>query len=152
MTEGEVIEQLINFTNIVLAGLSVLFTVVSSYIVALNYFIGSASVTARIASFIFVSLVLVMLVFVMIGAQSQQAGLIERLRELDHLGRLTAAGRSALHNADGGGAHATSIDDVVKSCIWIGLGFVYVALAYLTFLHKWRPDAIAVSIEPSRDA
>ena len=40
-----------------------------------------------------------------------------------------------------------SIDEVIRACVWAGLGFVYLALAYLTFLHRWTPDAIPVTIE-----
>ena len=50
MSEGEVVEQLVEFTTILLAGVSVLFTVVSAYIAALNYFIGSANFAARLFS------------------------------------------------------------------------------------------------------
>ena len=152
MTEGEVVEQLVEFTNILLVGVSLIFSIVSAYVVALNYFIGSSNFLARLGSFAFVSLVLAMLVVVMIGAQATQLGLIERLHELDGQGGLTAAGRAVLANARPEWAGVVtgnqySIDDVVRICMWIGTGFIYAALAYLTFLHKWTPDAIPVSIE-----
>ena len=44
MTEGEVVEQLVEYMSVVLLGVSLIFTVVSAYIVALNYFIGEAHV------------------------------------------------------------------------------------------------------------
>ncbi|MBX3428968.1 MAG: hypothetical protein KF779_05250 [Hyphomonadaceae bacterium] len=152
MSEGEVVEQLVQFTNILLVGVSLIFSIVSAYVVALNYFIGTSNVAAKIGSFAFVSLVLGMLVVVMMGAQATQMGLIERLHELDGDGQLTAAGRAVLANAkpEWAGAltgHRYSIDDIVRLCTWAGLVFVYVALAYLTFLHRWTPDAIPVSIE-----
>jgi len=43
-----------------------------------------------------------------------------------------------------------SIDDIVRTCVWTGLGFVYVGLLYLTFLHRWAPDVINVAIEGQR--
>lgn len=152
MSEGEVIQDLVEFTNILLAGVSLIFSVVSAYVVALNYFIGSSNFLARLGSFAFVTLVLGMLVFVMMGAQATQAGLIERLQEIDAQGQLTAAGRAVIANSTpewvgmftGNGY---SIDDIVRICVWAGLGFVYLALAYLTFLHRWSPDAFPVSIE-----
>lgn len=151
MSEGEVIEQLVEFTNILLIGVSVIFTVVSAYVVGLNYFIGSANFFARLLSFLFVTLILAMLLFVMMGAASTHTGLLDRLRELERAGELTAAGRAALANAAPamigpltGGRY--SIDGVIQLCIWAGLAFVYVSLAYLTFLHRWRPDAIPVSV------
>ena len=150
MSEGEVVGELVEFTNILLVGVSLIFSIVSAYVVALNYFIGSSNMMARIGSFAFITLILGMLMIVMSGAQATHAGLIERLSELEAGGQLTAAGRAVLHNArpEWAGGRGYSIDDVVRSCIWVGLGFVYLALAYLTFLHRWTPDAIAVSIEP----
>ena len=40
-----------------------------------------------------------------------------------------------------------SIDTIVRFCVRLGLVFIYFALAYLTFLHRWTPDAIPVSIQ-----
>jgi hypothetical protein len=152
MTEGEVVEQLVQFTNIVLVGVSLIFSIVSAYVVALNYFISTSDGMAKTGSFVFVTLVLAMLVVVMMGAQTTQAGLIARLHELEAQGDLTAAGRAVLANAtpEWVGAitgNAYSIDDVVRTFIWVGLAFVYFALAYLTFLHRWTQDAFPVSIE-----
>jgi hypothetical protein len=153
MSEGEVVGELVEFTNILLAGVSLIFSIVSAYVVALNYFIGSSNFMARLGSFAFVTLILAMLMIVLMGAQATHAGLIQRLIELDAGGQLSAAGRAVLDNArpEWSGAitgRGYSIDDVVRICIWSGLGFVYLALAYLTFLHRWTPDAIPVSIEP----
>ncbi|MGE3928567.1 MAG: hypothetical protein AB7G05_00275 [Hyphomonadaceae bacterium] len=151
MSEGEVIEQLVEFTNILLIGVSVIFTVVSAYVVGLNYFIGSANFFARLLSFLFVTLILAMLLFVLMGAASTHDGLIERLQELERDGQLTAAGRAALANASPAmtgpitGAQY-SVDGVIQLFVWTGLAFVYISLAYLTFLHRWRPDAIPVSV------
>jgi hypothetical protein len=151
MTEGEVVEQLVEFTSILLLGVSVLFSVVSAYVVALNYFIGEANLLARVATFAFVTLILGMLVFVMMGAQATQTGLIDRLEELRDAGQLSAAGYAVLANAqpdaaiDIFGQH--SIDDVIRVCIWAGLGFIYLALAYLTFVHRWRPDVYRVALQ-----
>lgn len=155
MSEGEVVEQLVQFTDILLVGVSLIFSIVSAYVVALNYFIGSSNFVAKLGSFAFVSLVLAMLVVVMMGAQTTQMGLIARLQEIDAESQLTAAGRAVLANAapEWVGAvtgNAYSIDEVIRTFVWIGLAFVYAALGYLTFLHKWTPDAIPVSIE-SRD-
>jgi hypothetical protein len=153
MSEGEVVEQLVNFIEILLAGVSLIFSVVSAYVVALNYFIGSSNFMARLGSFAFVSLVLAMLVVVMMGAQATQVGLVARLHELDAAGHLSAAGRAVLANATPDPRLAAalggrfSIDDVVRACAWTALAFVYLSLAYLTFLHRWTPDAIPVAIE-----
>jgi hypothetical protein len=147
MNEGDVVEQLVEFTNILMVGVSLIFSVVSAYVVALNYFIGSSNFMARLGSFLFVTLILGMLVVVMMGAQTTHMGLIDRLLELEASGELTAAGRAVLANSAPGLAGGFSIDAFIRMCVWVGLLFVYLALIYLTFMHKWTPDAIPVTIE-----
>lgn len=147
MNEAEVVEQLVGFTNTLLAGVSLIFSVVSAYVVALNYFIGSSNFMARLGSFLFVTLILGMLLVVMAGAAATHAGLTARLVELEAAGDLTAAGRAVLANTQAEFTNGYSIDAVVRMCVWAGLGFVYLALVYLTFLHKWTPDSIPVTIE-----
>jgi hypothetical protein len=146
MTEGEVVEQLVEFTNILMVAVSLIFSIVSAYIVALNYFIGSANFAARLGSFLFITLILALLVATMMGASTTHAGLIARLQELAAESQLSAAGRAILANAEGG----ASVDGMIRTFVWIGLAFVYLALAYLTFLHRWTPDAIPVSIQQQR--
>lgn len=147
MSEAEVVEQLVNFTNILLAGVSVLFTVVSAYIAALNYFIGSANLVARVGAFLFLSLILGLLMFVMMGAQYTQEGLIDRLYEIKDAAGLSAAGRAVLANAaPEAGVGALAIDDFVRVTVWLALALVYLCLAYMTFLHRWKPDVIPVSV------
>ena len=51
MSEGEVVEQLIGYMSLLLLGVSIIFTVVSTYIVALNYFVGEAMFVARLGAF-----------------------------------------------------------------------------------------------------
>lgn len=154
MSEGEVVAELVEFTNILLIGVSLIFSVVSAYVVALNYFIGEANFLARLGSFAFISLVLGMLLVVMMGAEATHIGLIARLTELDSAHQLTAAGRALLANASAeSGASllgGQSIDEVIRLCVWLGLGFIYVALAYLTFMHRWTTDVISVALEPGR--
>lgn len=155
MSEGEVVQQLVEFTNILLAGVGLIFSIVSAYVVALNYFIGEANFVARLSSFLFMTLVLGMLMMVMAGAQVSHAGLIARLVELQTQGQLTAAGKALLANAQPEWVGAVtsrsySIDDIVNACVWGGLGFVYLGLAYLTFVHKWAPDVINVALEKKR--
>lgn len=152
MSEGEVVEQLAHHTDTLMAGVSLIFSIVSAYIVALNYFIGSSNFVARLGSFLFLTLVLGMLAMLLLGVQSAHAGLIAQLAHLDAAGQLSLAGKAVLANATPNltGAvtgHRYSIDGVLNACASVGLGFVYVALAYMTFLHKWSPDAIPVTIQ-----
>lgn len=146
MTEGEVVEQLIGYMSLLLLGVSIIFTVVSTYIVALNYFVGEAQLMARIGAFSFVTLILVLLLVVMIGAEGTHAGLIHRLEEIRAEGHLTAAGAGALANAQNG------IDGVVRAMLWLGMITVFAALFYMTFLHRWKPDVVNVQIQSRKTA
>ena len=152
MSEADVVERLAQQTDTLLAGISLIFSIVSAYVVALNYFIGSANLMARVASFAFMTLIMGNLAMSMAGVTSAHAGLEARLVELQEQGNLTAVGRSLLANATPEwtgmltGMHY-SIDSIVSLTTAIGLAFVYFGLAYLTFMHKWVPDVIPVSIQ-----
>ena len=132
--------------SLLLLGVSIIFTVVSTYIVALNYFVGEAQFVARLGAFAFVSLILALLLVVMVGAQTAHDGLIERLRELQTEGALTAAGNAALRNA------ASGVDDAVRVLTWLGMTAVFAALAYMTFIHRWKPDVVNVQLQSKKAA
>jgi hypothetical protein len=152
MSEADVVNQLVNLTSILLAGISVLFTVISAYVAALNYFIGGANFTARLAAFVFLSMVLGLLAVVIVGAQATHDGLIAQLEALQHTGAgLSAAGRSLLANAQqqlevGGGL---SVDATVRIAVWACLALIYLALFYMTFFHRWSAEVTRVAIEPN---
>ncbi|NWG54554.1 MAG: hypothetical protein HXY28_12605 [Hydrogenophilaceae bacterium] len=151
MSEGEVVEQLVEFTNILLLGVSVFFTVVSAYIAALNYFIGQAAFIARFLAFLFVTVVLLMLGAVMMGGQLSHEGLIARLDELNQQGALSAAGRALLANSADRPIFGIglSLDDSVRLGVWTVSAVIYASLFYLTFFHRWRPDIVPVSLQPA---
>lgn len=142
MTEGETIEQLVDFMTILLNGAGVFFTIVSVYLAGLNYVLFNEKLIARLTAFLFVTLSLGMLVVVLAGAQTVHRGLIERLRELQDSGDLTAAGEAALRNQEHGvlvGPVAVSIDDAVAYTIYATMTVIYLALIYLTFIYRWQP-------------
>jgi hypothetical protein len=140
MTEGEVVEQLVEYMSIVIAGIALIFSVVSAYIVALNYFVGDAMFVARVGAFAFVGMILALLMVVMLGAEQTHAGLIARLFELEAAGQITAAGRGVLDNAREG------IDGLTRNLLWGGMISLYAVLAYMTFLHRWKPDVVNVAL------
>jgi hypothetical protein len=144
MSEGEVVEQMIGYMSLLLLGVSIIFTVVSTYIVALNYFVGEAQLMARAGAFAFISLILILLLVLMLGAEGAHNGLVERLREIEAAGNLTAAGRGTLANASNG------IDDLVRILLWLGMISVYAALFYMTFVHRWKPDVVNVQLQSKR--
>lgn len=142
MSEGETVEQLVDFMTILLNGAGVFFTIVSVYLAGLNYVLHNEKMVARLAAFLFVTLSLGMMVTVLIGAQSVHRGLVDRLRELRDEGRLTAAGEAALRNQEQQfmiGPMAVSIDDGVAYTIYATMVVIYLALIYLTFIYRWQP-------------
>lgn len=141
MTESEIVEQAVEYMTLLLLGVSLIFTVVSAYIVALNYFVGEALFSARLGAFAFISLILALLMVVMVGAQNTHSGLMARLVELDNAGQLTAAGRAVLGNAQNG------VDGLVRILLWVGMLSVYGALGYMTFVHRWKPDVVNVALQ-----
>lgn len=146
MTEGEVVEVLVTQTSTLLTGVGVFFTVISVYLAGLNYFLSEESVITRLIAFLFVTISLLLLMAVMVGAQAQHDGLILRLVELEGAGQLTAAGRAAMSNYRAGvqltnGALVT-IDSAVVYFIWASMGLSYLSLIYLTFVYKWLPRTL----------
>lgn len=145
MSEGEVVEQLVDFMSILLSGAGVFFTIVSVYLAGLNYVLHNEKFVARMAAFIFVSLSLGMMVTVLIGAQSIHAGLIDRLRDLRDSNELTAAGVAALRNHELGWSYmggVVTIDEAVLYSIYASMAVTYIALIYLTFLYRWQPHEL----------
>lgn len=141
MTEGEVVEQLIQFTNLLLVGAGVFFTILSVYVASLHYVLHNERLVTRLMAFFFVSVTLVMLGVVLLGAQSQHAGLIARLQELQAAGQLTAAGGAGVLNATTGwtiAGRTVSIDQAVVCLIWTSGVLTYAGLSYLTFVYRWR--------------
>ncbi len=58
----------------------------------------------------------------------------------------TAAGRAALRNA------ASGVDDAVRVLTWLGMTAVFAALAYMTFIHRWKPDVVNVQLQSKKAA
>jgi hypothetical protein len=142
MTEAEVIEQSVEYMGLLLLGVSLIFSVVSAYIVALNYFVGDAMFMARLGAFAFVSLILALLMVVMIGAENTHSGLVEQLILLSQTTELTPAGIAVIENTQHG------VDGLVRFLLWAGMLSVFGALAYMTFLHRWTPDIVNVALQP----
>jgi len=139
MSEGEVLDRLVEFLNVLLAGISVFFTIVSAYVAAMHYFLRKERFIGRIAAFGFFVFMMMLLVVVMMGAQQLHAGLIDRLRELQSAGGLTAAGKAALGNATAGG-QGYSLDGVVNLSLLVGVGLTIFAIFMITFVSPWEDD------------
>lgn len=136
MTESEIIEQLVEFQNVLLTGVTVYFTIISAYIVGLYAFLDEAGFLLKFFAFIFLSVSLLFLGALFVGAANFQSGLVDALRDLDASGTVvSAAGRSALENANSG------VDHYIRLAFLAASGGFYLALALLTFWNGWRKSA-----------
>jgi hypothetical protein len=140
MTEGEVMDRLVEFLNVLLAGISVFFTIVSAYIAGMHYFLRKEAFLGRIAAFGFFLFMMALLIVVMSGAIQLHAGLIGRLREIDAAGELTAAGKAALSNSNDDRGTGYSLDGVVNLALLVGVALTIMGLFVLTFMAPMDPE------------
>lgn len=143
MSEAETLGLLAGFTDTVLVGLSVFFTVVSAYVAGLNYFVRRSPMLGRICAFAFLTFILALLLAVMQGAQVLHDGLLAGLRDLPPQ-ELTLAGRAAIANADARlmpiSGQELSLNAVVRYGLWGGMALTYAGLFFLTFVFRWGDE------------
>lgn len=137
MTEADVIEQMVEYQDILLNGVQVFFTMVSAYVVAVWVFLRHAGFGLRLFSFFFLTLVLAFLGRVAYGSQRIHDGFVQTLIELDRTVGLSPTGQAALDNA------LTGIDELIQNSMNGALVVVYIALFFLTFFARstLRPNA-----------
>ena len=137
MTEADAIEQLVEFQNVLLTGVTVYFTIISAYVVGLYAFLDEAGFLLKFFAFLFLSVSLLFLGALFFGAANFQTGLVDVLRELNasDTASLSPAGRAALANADSG------IDQHIRNAFLMASGGFYIALTVLTFWNGWRKAA-----------
>jgi hypothetical protein len=142
VTEADILEQLVEFQNVLLFGVSIFVTLVSAYIVALYAFLDEAGIVLKVFACGFMTLVLVFLATFFWGSSQLQMGLVNALAAIEP--QLSPAGQQALANARSG------VDDGIRYVMGvIGLGF-YVALVVLTFWNGWRKGS-HIRVEKVRD-
>ncbi|MET0545480.1 MAG: hypothetical protein ABWZ40_04135 [Caulobacterales bacterium] len=148
MTEGEILERLVDFADLTLNGIGVFFTVISAYAAALYYFVNRSAFLGRLVAFVFFSVTLGILVLLFVGSAQLQGALIVTLSDLSKTTPLTAAGAAAIANATAtfGGL---STDAWLRLAMLVGFGAAYITLFYLTLFHNWRFDAEGRVIPPS---
>ncbi|MEO1038187.1 MAG: hypothetical protein AAFX09_01480 [Pseudomonadota bacterium] len=126
MSEADVIEQMVEYLNVLLVGVSVFFTVVSAYVVAIWVFLRHAGFALRAFSFLFLTFVLAFLIRIAVGAQQLHDGFVATLIELEQTVGLSPAGQAALDNTRSG------VDWLVSQSLFGGAAIIYVALFLLT--------------------
>ena len=130
MSEAEILELLTEGTANVLGLVSIYFTVVSAYVVAVWAFLRHAGFGLRVFSFFFLTLVVAFLARVAHGSQQIHDGFVATLVELDRTVGLSPTGDAALNNALSG------LDGVIQQSMFFAVIVVYIALFFLTFFAR----------------
>jgi len=134
MSEAEITGQMTAMMDLTLSGISVFFTIVSAYTVALFYFLGRAPIGLKATAFSFFSLTMLFLAIFAYNSFNHAAALREALVELSKISDLSAVGRKAV----GAGVYGRGeLDKMIRAMMWLGMSLVYLALFYFTFFHRW---------------
>jgi len=134
MSEADITEQMTAMMELTLSGISVFFTIVSAYTVALFYFLGRAPSGLKVTAFGFFSLTILFLAIFAYNSFNHAAALREALVELGATADLSAVGEKAI----GAGAYGRGeLDKMIRGMMWLGMALVYLALFYFTFFHRW---------------
>lgn len=135
MSEAEITEQMVMMMDLTLVGVSVFFSIVSAYVLALFYFLRRAPVGLRVTLFGFFSLTFAFLAVFAANCFSHAASLQTALIALGERSALSPVGLAATRDNL---ADRSTLDQAIRSMTWIGMGLVYAALAWFTFFHQWR--------------
>ncbi len=131
MTEADLTAQLLTSTGMVFNITSVIFGIISAYIIGLYWFLNKSSVVLKLVAFLTLTLALAVLGIAIFGIMRHAEGLTLALRELDNLSIL---GRMAIEpTAEGVAKYITT------GVSLLGV-IVYAGLAYLTFGKRWIKD------------
>jgi hypothetical protein len=135
MSESELIQAIMTSSQIIISIFSMFFTLVSAYIVGLFYFLNRAPIAFKFLAFAMLSVGLIFLGAATMIQQSVQEELFNAL------GKLPAP-------AIRSGAFEGGVRELLParhSIRWLGtiLGWLtasasYIALGYMTFLHRWK--------------
>ncbi len=135
MNEAEITEQMVLMMDLTLAGVSVLFSIVSAYIVALYFFLRESPLGLKLIAFLLFTLTFAFLCIFAANCFSHSASLQAALVELGQTTDLSAVGRAAIETRL---IDRAALDETIQLITWIGMGLFYAALTYFTFLHNWR--------------
>jgi hypothetical protein len=137
MTEAEILNSAIEGAQAALAIFSVFLSIVSAYIVALYWFLGSAPSGLRFIAFLMLSVALVTL-----GALSYN---LQYLGEGMHVAWEALSAKSTGMDSLGPPLIVRSVfldgREIASWAAWVFGAVVYLALAYMTFIYRW-PKAL----------
>lgn len=138
MTEADITEQMVMMMDLTLVGVSVFFSIVSAYILAIYYFLRRAPAGLKLTAFAFFTFTFAFLAIFAANTFSHAAALQTALVELGGRTELSAVGRTATKQSL---ADREALDHTIRFMTWFGMGTVYAALTWFTFFHRWRDAA-----------
>jgi hypothetical protein len=137
MSEAELMQSLLGSIQVILSLFSVFFTIVSAYIAGLFFFLHRAPMALRLLAFLLLSVGLIFLGTTAATQQRVQEGLFASWSKLPSPSIDVQALRNPLMlpvTLPPG----TSLQDIGIVIGWGTAVSVYLALAYLTFIYRWR--------------
>jgi hypothetical protein len=140
MSEADITEQMVMMMDLTLAGVSVLFSIVSAYIVALFYLLNRAPFGLKMTAFAFFTLTMLFLAAFAANCFSHAASLQAALVELATATDVSPIGEAAVRD---GLVDRSRLDQTIRWLSWAGMALIYAALTYFTFVHRWRRQAPA---------
>jgi hypothetical protein len=138
MSEAEIVQALLNSIQVVVSLFSMFFAMISAYIAGLYFFLNRAPVSLKLLAFFLLSIGLVFLGVSAAIQQKVQAGLHAALSKLP----APVVGVEALRNPlplpmpPGWALYEMGV-----AIGWITALSVYLALGYMTFVHRWDQHA-----------
>jgi len=134
MTEADLTNQMIAMSNMFFTSISVLFTIVSAYIVGLYWFLRKTNKFLKAVAFTFFTFTLLLFGIFSFGSFRHAHGINEALLELSQKNELSPLGQMA--------TEATALNVysfTVFGAVILAL-MIYIGLFYLTFLYKWLEE------------
>ncbi len=131
MTEAELTYQMVAMMGMFFSGISVVFTIVSAYIVGLYWFLARAALPLRIVSFGIFSFALLLIAVVVFGLARHSFGLMLALSHLQEAQNLSPLGGMTISGT------AQGVTNLIYGGVSILALFLYFGIFYLTFFYDW---------------
>ena len=134
ITEAEVTYQITIMMDMFFTGISILFTVISAYIVGLYWFIRHTRIYLKLVAFGFLTFTLGLITINGVGAFRHMLSLNRALADIQEQQELSVIGQMAIEPVAG------DIYDITAMGVGILAFLIYLGLFYLTFLHRWHDN------------
>lgn len=128
MTEADLTSQLLTTTGMVFNITSVVFGIISAYVVGLYLFLHKCNWLLKLVAFLTLTLALSVLGVAVFGISRHAEGITRALQDLD---TLSVLGAMAIEPA------AASVSQFIMGGVSLLGLIVYLGLAYLTFAKQW---------------